>query len=55
MESQGYLFSVLTVIVICCGLTFEQNSRPNIVIILADDLVSICSLYTYCLVYVIIS
>jgi len=45
MESQRHLCLILTVIIICCGLTFGQNSRPNIVIILADDLVSVFSLY----------
>jgi len=41
MESQRHLSLILTAIIVCCGLTFGQNSRPNIVIILADDLVSV--------------
>ena len=41
MEFQRYLRLILIVIISCCGLTFGQNSRPNIVIVLADDLVSI--------------
>ena len=45
MESQRHLCLVLTVIVIYCGLTLGQNSRPNIVIVLADDLVSIIRLH----------
>jgi len=43
MEIQGRLCLILTVIIICCGLTCGQNSWPNIIFVLADDLVSMLS------------
>ena len=50
MESQRRLCLIVSVIIICCDLTSAQNSRPNIVIVLADDLVSMCcQLFILCL------